>query len=172
MGLSHDEGVGLQGGIPRGISVGGHGAAELHHHKSFAVKLAGNPCQALWNSCANTVGAQNGGGGRATSVPWGNILADGFQLALPVCATQLWALLWCFHGTALGLHGAYGANGGACCMVYLLILMLKAGPGGAVLDANGNNLFYLWVDCYSARVCADTTLEARASILCLSHYLH
>jgi len=91
--------------------------------------------------------------------------------ALPGCAPQLWALLWCFHSTALGLHGAYGANGGACFMVYYLILMLKAGPGGSVLDADGNNLFYLWVDCYSVRVCADTTLEARASILRLSHYL-
>lgn len=114
---------------------------------------------------------KTGGGGRATSVPWGNILADVFQLALLVCAPQLWALLWCFHSTALGLHGAYGANGGACFMVYYLILMLKAGPGGSVLDADGNNLFYLWVDCYSVRVCADTTLEARASILRLSHYL-
>lgn len=93
-------------------------------------------------------------------------LVDGFQLAPSI---QLGTACVCptavgFHGTALGLHRAYGVSNGACFMVDLLILMLKA---------------VLYRSCSGCRwqrfglfVCADTKLRAQHGPLLLSHHLH
>lgn len=60
----------------------------------------------------------------------GIILADGFQLApsMQLGTACLRPTAVGFHGTALGLHRAYGANDGARFMVDLLTLMLRAVP--------------------------------------------